>query len=55
MGSVGIFTVKSIYFRYVTMYKYETRTRQKRKIVYQCCPGYKQNGDECPIGVIDYS
>ena len=41
--------------RYITRLKYETRTRRKSKTIYQCCTGYKQKGNECPIGVTDFS
>ena len=40
------------YFRYVTRQRNETRTRRARRTIYQCCTGYMQEDDECPLGMV---
>lgn len=47
-------TITFVYFRYVRRSRYETRTRRKRRTIYECCTGYRQEGDQCPLGLADY-
>ena len=47
-------TITFVYFRYVTRSRYETRTRRGRRTIHECCTGYRQEGDECPLGLAEY-
>ena len=38
------------YSRYRTRLRYEQRSRSSIRTAYECCTGYRQQGNECPIG-----
>ena len=42
-----------MYTRYVLRVTYEHRTRRRNRVIFECCDGYRRQGNECPIGKVD--